>query len=87
MVGVDDRGDVCGLCWFRCRVGLPDGYVEAAMAAMNTRDIKVLTLWFKERIKALEISEHYGRIREGVNRLVGFVEVLEGELDEQFKGL
>ena len=50
---------------------------------MNERDIKAVILWFKERIKALEISEHYGRIREGVNRLVGFVEVLEGELDGQ----
>lgn len=51
---------------------------------MSEHDIKALILWFKNKIKVLENSDdmalHYGKKREGVNRLVGFVEVLEGEV-------
>jgi hypothetical protein len=50
---------------------------------MDERDIKAVIQWFKNWIYLLGYTPHYYEIRERVNRLMGFVEVLERELDGQ----
>jgi hypothetical protein len=52
---------------------------ETAKKSMTDRDIQAVIGWFKERIAVLEQISYREGIREGVNRLRGFVEVLEGE--------
>jgi len=55
---------------------------ETAKKSMTDRDIQAVIAWFKERIAGLEQISYREGIREKVNRLRGFVEVLEGELEE-----
>jgi hypothetical protein len=63
---------------FYGRVDLPNRHMEAQ--AMSKRDIQRVIVWFEDQIARLENSGRYPEVREGVNRLRGMVEVLEGEL-------
>jgi hypothetical protein len=47
---------------------------------MSERDVRAIIGWFTDWVARLECAVHYKEIREDVNRLRGFVEVLEGEL-------
>lgn len=78
MVGMAHCGVVGVSGRIRSRVGLPGGYVEAEV--MNEHDIKAVIGYFKSKISEFGEYPNYYEIRESVNRLVGFVEVLEKEL-------
>lgn len=49
--------------------------------AMSRRDVLAIVVWFQDQIARLENLGNVYQIREGLNRMRGFVEVLEGELD------
>jgi hypothetical protein len=56
--------------------------LEAA-AAVNERDVRVMIEWFKRWISLIEQLPCEPGRREGLNRLRGFVEILERELGER----
>jgi hypothetical protein len=74
-----NRVAVCVAMDFR-ESGSSSRNVEAR--GMRRDDIAKVIEWFKRRIAVLEYPVRPGT-REGLNRLRGFVEVLEGELGER----